>query len=194
MDINLVSFNGPQDNGRIIPVGVIGGDIATATYASALKCSTALTDARISAGVVYGGKDACVDVNNLCLNVVLDVERAVPHGQFFATIKGGSTNISLVCHEIAPGAKVCEVITDDWSDQSHNATKGISLDLKMSDGSAVRVISLKTKPHLVPGSGPYTFPWWQAINYRLPFTENYYVVGTVFDILRRWGLWREKAN
>ena len=119
---------------------------------------------------------------------------ARPQGQFVQTTKGGAKNIHSRFREIVGHGTVCDFLYDDWSDQSHAATKGCGLDATMADGSAVRVIALKTKPYLMAGSGPYSFPWWHSLNWRIPFTVNHYVVGFIFDTARRWGFFRSASN
>lgn len=191
-DTNLHSFIGPDDNGRTVDLGDLAVD--PSQIASAIKCTQGVTDLTVAAGRAQGGKDAVADTNNRARDVTVTVEEAEPQGQFVGLVKGGVQRIHYHFPRILAHGKVCDFIYDDWSDQCHDATKGCSLNATMADGSPVYVIALKTKPSLAPGSGPYRFPWWQPLNQRIPFTENYYVVGSAFDVLRRWGLFRAQAN
>lgn len=189
-DINLRSFNGPDDNGKTFDLrgqtlDASGGD------ASAIKCSTGLARCTITAGDVIGGHDACVDVNNLCQTVGVEVARATATGQFIATIKGGCQMVTLKVAQILRRGSVCEVILGDWSDQSHLWCEGVTLDCHMADGSAVRVIVLASEfPVEAPGSGPYRYmyikPWFPRVLHEL------IVFG--FETLRRWGFWRSQSN
>lgn len=186
-DTNLLSFTGPSDNGKIVSLGDVDGS----GYSSALKFTSGLSGLNLSAGKVLGGHDACVDVNNKANGLSLTLDSALPQGQFVATIKGGANHIWLTVHTIVKHGKVCDIITDDYSDQSHDPTSLVVLDCKMADGSPVRVIALKTKPVLAPGSGPYKFLFpWPWLN---PSWLGY-PCGFIFDTLRRWGFFRSEAN
>lgn len=198
MDTNLNSFNGPEANGSYIIMGeqVLMGYLLGSRgpdYSSTLKFSTGLTNFQGTFFEVFGGTDAVVDVNNLCNGVSIWVDLAHPQGQFFATVKGGSRDIFIQCNKIERGAHVCELMLDDWSDQSHEPTANVKVNLTMLDGSPVRVIALKAKPIEQPGSGPYSYPWWTILNIRIPGTKIW-LIGSSFEVLRRWGLFRSKAN
>ena len=193
-DTNLHSFIGPDDNGRTVDLGDVAVD--PTKIASSAKCTRGVKGLTVTARRAQGGKDAVADTNDRAEDVSVTVEEAEPQGQFVGLVKGGARRIHYCFPRILSHGKVCDFIYDDWSDQCHDATKGCSLAARMADGSPVRVIALKTKPSLVEtdGFGPYSFPWWQPLNQRIPFTENYYVVGSAFDVLRRWGLFRAQAN
>lgn len=195
-DVNVRSFTGPADNGRIVDESDAQIDASQEGRASAVKCTGQLRDFRGVWRKLIGGRDACADSNDLVSDVTITVEEATPTGQFVGVSKGGARNVHYIFKRIMAHGRVCDFIYDDYSDQSHLATKGNSLAARMDDGSPVVVYALKTKPSLVTagGFGPYVFPWWQAFNWRVPFTENYYVVGFIFDTLRRWGWFRAAAN
>jgi hypothetical protein len=192
-DINYKSFIAPDDNGKTVDLGDIALPEGT-NWASAIKISGGVIGLKVTAGSVQGGHDAVTDINNRASAIVVEIDTAIPTGQFVATIKGGAHDVNFKVKNIYSHGKVTDIMVDDWSDQSHDATKAILLNVKMADGSPVNVIALKTKPSLAPGSGPYKFPWWQPINQRIPFTTNYYVVGFAFDTLRRWGFFRSSSN
>ena len=188
-DRNFYSFNGPADSGRTVAVGDVFLDPAV-EWASALKFSTGLRDFRCLAASVPGGHDACLDVNNLCADLLIIADELIPNGNFAATIKGGARNITTRVKRLLGHGKVCDVMLDDWSDQSHAPTENILLDWRTDDGSPVTVVALKARPRLAPGSGPYRFliPAW--LNPRLLG----YPIGAAFEVLRRWGFFRSAAN
>ena len=187
MDVNLQSLNGADDNFKVLNLGDLDGSAG----ASALKCSTGLQGALITAGVVIGGHDACLDVNNSCKNLDITITEAQAGGQFVSTCKGGSVGIKQAFGKIVKRGTVCEHIFGDWSDQSHAWCTGCTLDSRMADGSAVRVIVLASDfPAIVPGSGPYRYmiikPWF-------PHWLHALIVWG-FETLRRWGFWRKESN
>ena len=193
-DINLFSYVGPQDNDAAHSLGDLSPLPAGTNWASPIKISGGVQRLTVAAGIVDGGHDAVVDVNNHATDITVFVAHARPRGEFVQTVKGGAKNVHSNFPAIEGHGSVCDFIYDDYSDQSHDATKDCGLNATMKDGSAVYVIALKTKPSLFPGSGPYRFSWWQPLNLRVPFTTNYYVVGFIFDTLRRWSFFRAASN
>lgn len=190
-DRNLKSFVGPEDNNSTVDISETF-DAGQGGYSSALKFSVGL---RYFFGVfqkVIGGRDACVDVNNLCQNLSIYVHELQPTGQFAITCKGGSKNVTIGGGLTAHG-KDCDVMLDDWSDQSHAPTENVVLNITSKTGNPVRVRAMKNKPHLQGGSGPYTFvfpqPW---INPRLPVIGHPWAF--IFETLRRWGFFRAQSN
>lgn len=157
-DINLLSFNGPHDNGRFVSWGkplVPGQEIA-----DTIKCSTGLTGFSAHFGVVHAGREDALDVNNLCRDVAITAERWVftPRTRMGFTIKGGSRNITVV--GLVDGDPLVDI--GNASDQSHAMTTGVRLDLRRVDGKPIRVRVLGGDlPDFMPGSGPYrfVFPW-----------------------------------
>lgn len=185
-DENLFSFNGPDSNGQSVYAGT--ADASSGGYASALKFSTGLRDFTIHAEKAVGGRDACVDVNNLCRALDITVDELWPTGQFAATLKGGSQDVILRGRLMRHASKF-DVIIGDWSDQSHEPTIRITLAIIPADGQPVVVCVLKgARPIEKPGTGPYV--------YRFPDPDAWYhdlcVFG--FETLRRWGFWRAQAN
>ena len=193
LDSNLHAFAGPADNGKTVVLGdpVDGSVVDPATgapYASALKLTGALTSFRLTAGKVTGGHDACVDINNLCRNVAVEVAELWPTGQFAATIKGNTVGWALrgrlMCH-----AKRFAVIVGDWSDQSNLYTMGGVLGITPDDGQPVVVCVLAgTKPQLEPGTGPYVF------RFPSPDMPGHDLCVYGYQTLRRWGFYRAEAN
>ncbi len=189
-DINKHSFIGPDDDGKGVYLGDVSLEAGT-NWASAIKVTGQVQDLTISADTVPGGHDACVDINNRVRHVGVTIYDAVPHGEFAATIKGGARDVRLTIRKLHGHGKVADVITDDWSDQSHDSTAGIELDITTADGSPVTVLALKAPPAFVYGSGPYKFLFpWPWLNPRWLG----YPCAAAFEILRRWGLFRSSAN
>ena len=190
MDTNLKTFAGPYDNGKTVDFGDAVFD-ASGGFASGLKFTSAIADIDVTAMKVIGGHDACIDVNNSASRVHVRVEEARPLGEFAVTTKGGSFDIAVKIDRLTAHGRVCDLITDDWSDQSHKATSGVIYDVRTDDGTPVTVIALKTKPSFVAGSGPYKFlfpwPWINPVWLGHPW-------GFAFDTVRRWGFFRKDSN
>jgi len=88
-------------------------------------------------GILPGGYEDCIDINNHCADVEVDLEDgALPVGDYFATIKGGSRDIVISGKLWAP-AKTVDVDLGNLSDQSDDITRGVTLHLAMMDGSRV---------------------------------------------------------
>lgn len=159
-DINLYSFNGPEYNGRTVDMG------GTVLYppsevSDTVKCSTGLTDFRLYLGSVHGGLEDALDINNRCCNLEIVAQQWVfdpGHSKLGFTIKGGSRNIKI------SGEVFGDPLVDigNASDQSHDPTTGVHLNLRRRDGEPIRVRVLGGDlPTFEPGSGPYryVFPW-----------------------------------
>ncbi len=185
-DVNLLSFNGPNDDGRRIDLaGVIDGT----AYASAFKCSTGLINARIYADEIIGGHDCCIDVNNNCYGLVIDAKVLRPTGQFAVSIKGNSDDIT-VAGELHAHGTSADVEIGGWSDQSHESSDGNTLEITSMTGRPVTIRVLHAKePFLIPGTGPYKYLFPSP---RLGVLHTLIVWG--FETLRRWGLFRKYAN
>lgn len=190
-DVNLYSYNGPDWNGRSFQhLNTVGNleDAVAGKYSSPLKFSTGLRDFTLDAPLVIGGKDACVDINNLCSGIRIHLGEWRPTGQFAGTIKGGTTKTelsgALLCH-----GKKADFIYGDWSDQSHDKVTESVLNIIAKTPDPVRVLVLKAhKPAFVTGSGPYE---WLFPSPNLPM-HDLIVYG--FETLRRWGAFREESN
>jgi hypothetical protein len=80
-------------------------------------------------GMVPGGYEDCVDVNNRCQAVRIHApDGFYPLGRYLATIKGGSRNIMLTGPVWSHG-RVCDVDLGNLSDQSLEVTRAVSLNL-----------------------------------------------------------------
>ena len=187
-DTNLIGFAGPQDNGKTVEITETLN--ASIGFSSALKFTSAVQNISVTAGTVIGGHDACVDCNNSPQGVVVTIDEARPTGQFAALAKGGAHAVTVIIKRLVGHGKVADLMTDDWSDQSHAATSGIVWNVTSADGSPVTVLALKTKPSFA-GGGPYRFlfpwPWINPAWLGHPW-------GFAFDTLRRWGFFRSQSN
>lgn len=175
----LHSFNGPYDNGKSVDWS--GTFISDNSCDDILKFSTGLTDFRIKAGIVVGGKEDAVDVNNKCRNLEISADKWIfkdRYSKIGFTIKGGSESIRLGAGELVYGDPIIDL--GNASDQSHDITRGIHINLKSADGRPLRVRVLGAeRPTFEPGSGPYRyiFPWsW------VPFCH---LVARIFLAIRR---------
>ena len=124
------------------------GDIFTPLgWADALKVS-GVKDFIVMAAIVEGGYEDVVDINH-CDNVVVQVAEARPRGLYVATIKGGSTGISLsVWNQNGHGSET-DYDIGNWSDQSQEPTKNVSLLAHVAGGGSARVRAINAdKPHM----------------------------------------------
>lgn len=157
-DVNLISFNGPHDNYRAVkmeaPLDGTGFD-------DTVKCSTGLTGFKAQFGVVKGGREDALDVNNRCQELDLAADLWVLRGTMGFTIKGGSRDVR-VSGPVEGHGRECDVDLGNASDQSHEETRRVRLNLWRVDGSPIRVRVLNAElPFEEAGSGPYVyvFPW-----------------------------------
>jgi len=87
---------------------------------------------------IVGGYEDCVDCNRGCANLDVHFDVWEPRGKAAITDKGGSRDNRFSGVIICPGTE-CEVDIGNWSDQSEKRTTGTRLNLRMADGSKVRV-------------------------------------------------------
>ena len=170
-----------------------GLGIDPSTFSATVKCTTQLQHFRFFyGGDLYGGKDAVVDCNDRCDDLIISVARLYPRGHYGIVCKGGVRNAHFT-GRFMTHAKRADVILDDWSDQSHEPTNGIILDLISDDGAPITIQALKTTPYLIKsGSGPYKFLFPQPIiNPNLPLIGHPW--GTGFEVARRWGFYRKDS-
>jgi hypothetical protein len=138
-DKNFLSFSGPvglQYTGDLTP--------PDDSYSDTLKFSAA-HEGDVYAGIVIGGREDCVDINNLSRDLFIHSERWEPRGKYLATIKGGSRDIHLGGKVRGHGSEV-DIDLGNHSDQSQRTTGRVTLDLRTEDGSplTVRVINAIT--------------------------------------------------
>lgn len=181
-DINLQSY-GPEYNGQQLDLRNQNYD--GVGYNDILKFSRVENFSAVF-GTVHSGSEDAADLNNVCRNVSLEAKLWLLQGALGFTVKGGSENISLK-GEVEGYGKETDVDLGSWSDQSHDKTKGVHLNLWRTDRRTpirVRVLLAET-PTFEPGSGPYEYMFPSP---KLGILHPIIVYG--FMTLRRWGLFR----
>tara|TARA_R110002110_G_scaffold74463_6_gene196997 strand:- start:1774 stop:2391 length:618 start_codon:yes stop_codon:yes gene_type:complete len=143
----------------------VGNDIA-----DTVKLSGALDLNVIIVGIIEGGYEDCIDINNECKRCTVSApDGCTPRGRYFTTIKGGSEDIMISTWLMAYG-DTTDVALGEHSDQSMKATKRVTLDITVIPGNTVGYWQFNaTDPVRVVGSGPYhcefrMWPW-----FRKPF-------------------------
>lgn len=135
------------------------------TYADTLKITGQSHSGVITAAHINGGYEDCIDINNRCHDIEIKAAKLHSGGQYVATIKGGSRNITLR-GKIWRGGKTTDIDLGNWSDQCNDRTTGIRLDLARHDGSPVRVRLINADAPQLIGGGPYEVKrlnpilWW----------------------------------
>lgn len=167
-DINLHSFTGPEFDGQL----VVWSDKAIfpgPEISDTLKFTGRLRDFTGHFGLVEGGQEDCVDVNNHCRGLRVSAELWRPRGKYLATIKGGSKFITLAGNVDGHGSEV-DVDIGNLSDQSDDPTGPVYLDLKHVRGEpiTVRIINGARPIVLNPGQQKYTVtlrvpPFWGSV-------------------------------
>ena len=109
-----------------------------------LKCSN-LRVANFHDCTVLGNpevRENAIDLNRFCEHVTFTQCRIIGGNQAGIVVKGASTEIRFINCWIARSARSwTDVLVDDWSDQSQEASTRIDLrGLTMGDGSKVRVV------------------------------------------------------
>ena len=151
-DKNLISFNGPQDNGKSVFLDVLDGT----GYDDTIKCSTGLSATSISVGKIIGGREDCIDINNHCEGVVVSCRDAQSGGKYVATLKGESKNCTLILVISKHGSEV-DIDLGNNSDQGNGYTTGTVICASAVDGSEVTVRVLQAQKPVFSGGGPYRF-------------------------------------
>ena len=133
---------------------VIDGDLDGTGYSDALKLSGCARLHVIVLGRVIGGSEDVVDINHSS-DCIVDIARSEPRGRYLATIKGGSSNISITTKQHGHGSEV-DFDIGNWSDQGGGKrTTGVSIASLTDDGSPVSVRVLHGwSPRLI-GPGRY---------------------------------------
>jgi hypothetical protein len=183
-DINLISYNGPHDNGRTVDLSGRPPLVPTPSIADTLKFSTQLTDFTGIFPAVTSGREDCIDINNRCRNVSITCAKLIFCGRMGVTIKGGSGDILIRFLDATGHGRECDIDIGNWSDQSHEPVRSVVLDCRRLDGEATVVRCLNgDRPRHAPGSGPYryVFPW--------PWMPRC-IVAPTFRTIRRMGGFR----
>lgn len=137
-DINLLSFNGPGQNHQTV---VISDEVVRPEpgMSDTVKLTSRLTDfSVIFHGEVYGGTEDCVDVNNHSTGLHLSAKCWIPQGKYLATIKGGSSGVTLSGSVRGHGSEV-DIDIGNISDQSDNPTGLVYLNLQHEAGDPITV-------------------------------------------------------
>lgn len=93
-------------------------------------------------GRVAGGRENAVDVNNRCAQGLFNHLRLVGGDQASIVVKGGSKGIVFADCVLEPSPKSwCDVLIDDWSDQSQDSSTVLLKNLTRADGRPVRVVA-----------------------------------------------------
>ncbi len=101
-------------------------------------------------GRVIGGTEDCCDFNNGCDTVeVIALGGFASGGQYVATIKGRCRNITLRGQVLTHGA-VVDFDIDNYSDQSHRRSEGITLDCYSVSSSVTWRSWRSTRPTFPP--------------------------------------------
>jgi len=151
-DKNFLSYGsttvGTADLGQLVPPATF------APWQDTLKFSNA-HDAHLTAQLIQGGGEDCVDANNGSTNLTVHSDSWSSGGLYICTLKGGCDGITLSGVIVKHGQQV-DVDLDDYSDQSALPCKNIYLNFTTSDGSPVTWWSLKgCRPVFLNPSQPY---------------------------------------
>lgn len=142
-DKNYLSFNG-DDAGNIwlngekifdaaepgTRVYTIEGDVAPPdlSYSDTLKFSRVQRLTVRVIGVVYGGKEDCVDMNNKCRDVAVMALGFHAQGKYVWTVKGACQRCAIAGPLLVHG-NVTDVEVGNHSDQSDDITGPVRIDL-----------------------------------------------------------------
>lgn len=116
--------------------------IDPSTIDDVLKLSCATSILVESVLVDAGGlqKENAIDMNRVCSGVVIRKCKLVSGKQNAVTIKGGCFDITLDEVEIVPGTGHCDIELGNWSDQSQDYVRDITLrNVNRTDGKPVRL-------------------------------------------------------
>lgn len=84
-------------------------------------------------GIVPGGYEDCIDVNNKCFNIKIFVPDGLKsNGTLVTTIKGGSNHIHIT-GPILKGGTTADHGLGNWSDQSREITRNVVLNTPAKD-------------------------------------------------------------
>lgn len=84
-------------------------------------------------GVVPGGYEDCIDVNNKCFDIkIFAPDGLKANGKLVTTIKGGSNHIHITGPILKSGT-VADHGLGNWSDQSKEVTRNVVLDTPAKD-------------------------------------------------------------
>jgi len=133
-DVNLYSIANNPSVGAVV-LGNLWAD--PTVHADAFK----LTNSRhglIHLGHVKGGYEDCLDVNNHAENITIEADLWQPQGNYLATIKGGSRDVTLR-GKVRGHGRIVDIDLGNVSDQSDDVTGPIALHLKHELGEPITV-------------------------------------------------------
>lgn len=85
-------------------------------------------------GLVPGGYEDCVDVNNGCRDIVVSApDGYAANGEYVSTVKGGSQQV-VIAGPILVHGRVVDHGLGNWSDQSDHRTRDVVLDTPARGG------------------------------------------------------------
>lgn len=120
-------------NGQTLHYDVIDGT----GHSEALKITSKAQDITVYAKRLIGGREDCLDINDECRNIRVCCDSWEPAGEYLATLKGGSSGITLE-GTIARKAQTVEIDCGNWSDQSNDPTSAVTCLLTLAGGGAWR--------------------------------------------------------
>lgn len=131
-----------------------------------LKLSHA-TNCVVSNVVVFGGKENAIDLNRTCENITILGCRLYGGRQAAIVVKGGCKNIYISGTQIAQDpSSWCDVLVDDWSDQSRKASEVTLVSCYREDGKPLRIVFGRfRKPKIA--STNYRILWLPTISLHL---------------------------
>ena len=173
-DYNLYSYY-EDSSGLLINKEVMGTPTTAPHWSDTVKITSGCTNLQLRAERIHGGKEDCVDFNNLSTGCSVDAA-FYPQGKYLATIKGGCHGILLTGDVYAHGSEV-DVDIGGWSDQEPiKPTTGTILGLWSKTGHPIRVRVLNgTKFTAMAGSGPYTYVWPRPETWYHPFVVKIFL-------------------
>jgi len=125
-------------------------------------------------GVLPGGREDCLDINNGSHHIEVYADDWVSGGLFVATIKGGSHDITVHGRVIRGGSET-DVDLGNWSDQSDERTYNVALDLSGSAKVRVRVLHAWLPLYLNGEENYRRCDWFKGVFWQ------------VYRVLKRWG-------
>lgn len=125
-----------------------------------LSCCSAST---IRRGVVVGGRENAIDLNRMCKFVSISDVTLQGGRQASIVVKGGCEAIYFRDILIIPDKHSwCDVLWDDWSDQSRAPSYGVLDNMHRDDGKPVRLVFGRFRRPVILG-GNVKILWIQTI-------------------------------
>lgn len=140
-DYNKFSF---ADKDGVEKTGVLFQLTDNESCDDLLKCSK-LTNSRFTDCKILGNENVrenAIDCNRYCASVTFLGCKIQGGNQAVVVVKGGCSNIRFLDCTVTPSRKSwCDVLVDDWSDQSKNPSTNLDLTgLVRTDGKKLRIV------------------------------------------------------